>query len=849
MSVKVFISYSHRDESFKDDLVEHMAGLKRSGIVSEWNDRKITPGQNWSSEISDNLASSQIILFLVSSSFMSSDYCINVEAQKALELHKDGKAQLIPIVIRPVDWGGSELANLQGLPKDAEPVSLWQDSDAAWLNVIKGLKSCIENFKPKQDTIIKKISAIEDIQLSDSMYHWMEDTEIVLTHRKVDKVLLSDVFTIPDLEIDDSKQGDLRFYRGADSLIKEYSKLIICGEEQQGKTSLLKFYFKNFLKDGFQPILINGDRVRDSDVEVVIDKVLKEQYTGSDCVSFFSSEKSVVIIDNIDEIPLNKKFKDKFLDGLNKCFSKIILTAQSSYSFILSETPSLDGFTKADILGLGNKKREELIQRWISLGVEQTITEDELYRYCDELKDKLNSVVKKNIVPSKPIYILMLLQMFEAHSNLNLELSSHGHCYQQLIYQAFKNAKINDRDFEKYLNVLTELAWWIFKNESNPNESQLDDFFLLYQKDFFLSDRQTVLDKLFENCILSKKDFKTGFKYPYIYYFFVGKKIAESYADDPECKIMVSKIISGLHREDFANIIIFITHHTKDSWVLTEVNNILLSIFVEQSPASLDKDQLGYMDDFMKKIPELVIEQREIKQERDKYNERLDEAERERDLNKKQNNDGLDVLANINKTFKGMEIAGQIIKNRHASLRIKTLFELANNGIMSGLRFLSYFIAITDVAKNEIVRVISAHLSDNPSLTDKEMEKLAEEAYLHMTYGVINGMIRKIATSVGSKEAIQIYDSIERETPTPALQLLKQSIDLHFNKRIDIKKIAKCVEELKGNFVCSRILRELVVQHIYMFPVEYQEKQQLSELLGLSIKGQHLIEQKQKRIR
>ena len=847
MSVKVFISYSHKDEAFKDDLIEHMAGLKRAGAISEWNDRKITPGQDWSSEISDNLTSAQLILFLISSSFMSSDYCINVEAKRALELHNAGKARLIPIVIRPVDWGGSDLAALQGLPKDAEPISSWIDADAAWLNVIKGIKLCLAEFKPKLDVTAKPISNLESIQLADSMLQWIDDTEIVLTHRKVDKVKLSDVYVVPDLEMDNTKKKDIRDFRSADVVFSDNEKLIICGEEQQGKTSLLKFYFKSLLKNGIHPVVIYGEKIKDADPEVVIEKALKEQYTGLDYKSFTASETAAVFIDNVDEIPLNKKFRDKFLDQLNDKFSRLIYTAQSSFSFVSSEIPALDDFVKSDILGLGNKKREELIQRWISLGVEQTITDEELYRYCDELKEKLNSVVKKNIVPSKPIYVLMLLQMFEAHSNLNLELSSHGHCYQQLIYQTFKNAKINDRDFEKYLNVLTELAWWIFKNETNPNEHQLDVFFEKYKESYLLDNTDKVLKKLIDNCILTKKDFRTGFKYPYIYYFFVGKKIAESYADDAECKTLVEKLLKGLHREDFANIIIFITHHTKDSWVLTEINSVLKDLFEDQSAASLGKEQLSYMDDFMKQIPELVIEQREIQQERDRYNEELDLAEREEANHEK--SESLDVLANINKTFKGMEIAGQIIKNRHASLKIKTLAELANNGIMSGLRFLSYFIAITDVAKNEIIKVISAHLSENPNLTDKEVEKFAENAYLHMTYGVINGMIRKIATSVGSKEAMQIYDSIASKNSTPALQLLKQAIELHFNKRIDIKSISKCVDDLSGNFVCSRILRELVVQHIYMFPVEYQEKQQLSRLLGLSVKGQQLIEQKQKQVR
>lgn len=149
MSVKVFISYSHKDESYKDDLIEHMSGLIRSGLITEWNDRKIVPSMDWSKEISTNLEGSELILFLISSSFLASDYCVNIEVKKALEMHQSGRAQLIPIVIRAVDWGDSELSYIQGLPKDAIPVSSWSDQDEAWLNVVNGLRACIERFVPK----------------------------------------------------------------------------------------------------------------------------------------------------------------------------------------------------------------------------------------------------------------------------------------------------------------------------------------------------------------------------------------------------------------------------------------------------------------------------------------------------------------------------------------------------------------------------------------------------------------------------------------------------------------------------------------------------------------------------
>lgn len=844
MPTKVFISYSHKDEEFKNSLTEHLSGLVRSGTISEWNDRKIVSGTDWSHEINENLKSSDLILFLISSSFLSSDYCVNIEAETALSMHKSGEAQLIPIVIRAVEWSDSPLSKLQGLPKDAKPVAS-PNNDEAWVDVIQGIKKNISEFQPKANESIKLVKEGK-ISPSESIREWLDDTEITLTHRKVDRIRLPDIYIIPDVEIDDDSRKELRIYRSACSLPDKFERFLVFGEEQQGKTSLLKHYYKSFLTQSKTPLILEGSKVKDANPEVIIKKELARQYEGLTYEDFMASQEKIIIIDNIDDIGLNRKYRDKFISDICLFADKCIFTHQLAFSLLVDEIPALDDFGRAELIGLGNKKREEIIQRWISLGIEQTITEEDLYTRCDELKDTINSVVKKNIVPPKPIYILMLLQMFEAHSKLNLELSSHGHCYQQLIYQSFENAKINEREFDKYLNVLTELAWWIFSNNQNPNEAQLDGFFEEYCKVYLDVDKEVVISKLSNHSILQVKDFRTGFKYPYIYYFFVGKKISESYLENTDIQRHVNYLLDNLHREDFANILIFVAHHTKDGWVINLLQNVLSELFNEHPPATLDKEQLSFMDDFMKQIPELILEQREVQKERDAYNEKLDANERSH--NDFDESESPDILADINKTFKGMEIAGQIIRNRHASLKRDSLNILAENGINAGLRFLKYFIAISDVAKNEIVKVISAHLSENPGLTNGEIEKHAENAYLHLTYGVINSVVRKIATSVGSKEAMEIYKAIEEKESTPALLLLKQSIELHFLKRIDMKSITQSAEKLKGNFVCTRILKELVIQHIYMFPVDYKEKQQLSKLLGLSVKGQQLIEQKQKRI-
>lgn len=140
---RLFISYCHRDEAFRTELETHLAPLAREGIIEIWHDRKIIPGTPWEDSIDKELGSSDIYLFLVSPDFIASDYCYGKELAFALAQHRQGKATVLPIVIRPADWKGTALAKIQGLPRDAIPVATWPNRDEAWLDVINGIrKAC-----------------------------------------------------------------------------------------------------------------------------------------------------------------------------------------------------------------------------------------------------------------------------------------------------------------------------------------------------------------------------------------------------------------------------------------------------------------------------------------------------------------------------------------------------------------------------------------------------------------------------------------------------------------------------------------------------------------------------------
>jgi HEAT repeat protein/DNA-binding NarL/FixJ family response regulator len=112
--------------------------------VRSWHDRRITAGTDWQHQIDKSLESARLILLLISPAFMRSDYCTGIEMKRALRRHADGTARAIPVLLRPVDWENSPFSKLQALPRNTRPVTLWRNRDAAFLDVVHGIRAAID---------------------------------------------------------------------------------------------------------------------------------------------------------------------------------------------------------------------------------------------------------------------------------------------------------------------------------------------------------------------------------------------------------------------------------------------------------------------------------------------------------------------------------------------------------------------------------------------------------------------------------------------------------------------------------------------------------------------------------
>jgi hypothetical protein len=132
-TLRLFCSYSHKDENLRKQLEIHLKVLHRQGVISSWHDRLIGAGREWKDQLASNLELADIILLLVSADFLASDYCWGVEMAHALKRHEAGTARVIPF-LRDVNWSRAPFAKLHALPRDGKPVRQWCDRDAAWRN-------------------------------------------------------------------------------------------------------------------------------------------------------------------------------------------------------------------------------------------------------------------------------------------------------------------------------------------------------------------------------------------------------------------------------------------------------------------------------------------------------------------------------------------------------------------------------------------------------------------------------------------------------------------------------------------------------------------------------------------
>ncbi|MCL2115340.1 MAG: TIR domain-containing protein [Methanobrevibacter sp.] len=829
----IFLSHAHKDnkENTVEKFISKMHDLIENDEISIEFDGEINLGDDIRDKIKEKMENSDIICLFISFNYLESSNCMK-EKEKAIKLKKNKNTIVIPIILSSCDWKSEDdLTKCLVGPENADPIFSHSDPNIAWDYVSKQIKKVI---------IIEKL--IRGLEISEDFNKFLKNAEMLeRAHDSKTKVYLDDIFVFPDLisfeseNMDENKKETMNSKLLIENIL-DYSKILISGDNQSGKTSLAKMFFKTLKSKNFVPVYINNykDNYK-QDFEKILKKSFNWQYKDI-TITKISKKRIVPIIDDFHHI-INKERIIKELSN----YSKSIIFVDELFNINVEDESLLVEFENFTIKEFRYSLRHELIKKWLTLT-------DKYQSYADIDKNinVLETILGKNIgtglMPIYPFFILSAIVNYNTFRALDEEITSQGYYYQIFIHFYLKKQGVVIEEYDIYLNFLSEISFHFFNDRKEMITSQEFEIFIRnYSNKFFLPIKKDILIKNMR-FIFSPDNFKDySFNQKYFYFFFVAKYLADN-IQKKEIQDIIEKMMENLHVTEYAYITIFLSHHTKNDIVLNTIKKVSRELFKNYEPATLKKSELAFIDKEIDDLIDITLSSKpNPKAERKRRNKAYDEIELSKEKDDYDDNEDNPLGKEMRRAVKTVEVMGAILKNRKGSLELEDMEYLFREGTNIHLRILSsFFDAIKE--KDHMITSLSRTLKRNinkeggeENLTDEKIRKLAEVVLLTTSFLIVNLILRKIIHSIGSKQLALIGNNVYEENPTPANYLVKEGIWLWFDKSVNENGIKKRLKKNDFSLIGEKSMYFMIIDHCSMHEFKEREIKRIEDKLGIKI--------------
>lgn len=700
--------------------------------------------------------------------------------------------------------------------------------------------------------------------LSDSYQVKLNDPDINLKHPRKAKIMLSDIYIYPDAKkvLSEEKASKLEQIINLEK-ITTYSKLkiIIFGAERSGKTTFSKMIFSHYYNRGYVPVYINAVDIKAKsldDFNKIVYRNFSMQYSKELLEKYkqLEHEKKILIIDDMEKFKQQSDVMSKLLNQIKEVYPNLVITGSEmlKFSSIIGDSDEenevFEQFEKYEILQFGHFKRSKLIDKWNKIG-NSGLSEAELLEKHDRISADINTVIGNNFVPSYPFFLLIIIQSAESDIPHTSKDSAYGYYYELLITQSFINIDIQPKELDAYYTYISELAYHFYKSEIY----EISDYdlrkFNRYLCDKYDLDHEyeKTLCRLIDSSILERLGDFYRFKLNYVYYYFVAKYLSIKITST-EIRTIVKEMCTNLHLEENSNIIMFLTHLSKDPYILDCLYGKALEIFKEFTPTKLEGDIVS-LNTLVSDIPKIVYHNIEVKRHREERLLAKDEADFGRKeaaatnqipRRKNKDNSVLDVVTKLNVAFKTIELLGQILKNYYGSIEADQKYILAEEAYMIGLRTLNSFMSLITDNVDNVASNLQRIIEKQETNDNQQDSKLASKLLFSLCCAISYQTIIKIAESVGSKNMRNTFNQITEQNKFTSVRLIEIAIKLDQLRSLPYPDIKTLKEDVEKNVMALSILKLLVINHLYMYDTNRIDKQRICELLGIPIDKQIAID-------
>ena len=708
-------------------------------------------------------------------------------------------------------------------------------------------------------------------EIKDSFRQYLNDLEAGFAHSKVDDLRLEHVYIAPDLKDLTSRKKATsikveNLEKITDTSYEEGIKIALIGNDLSGKTAACKHIYYKYFDLGLYPVLLNGNdvgsNIRSETLKNIVEQKIEEQYETAFTLNQIDINKVIIIIDDFHKATKGKnKYWPTLMKNLETVFNNVVITGSTLMPIEnLNNEDAFKNFKLYSILEFGPKFRYELVNKWNTIGIEtRFIDHNDVLRKNDGYISHIKAIIGKNYIPSYPFYLLSILQALEGGNVQNPNYSIHGFYYEVLINDCFNKAIKDRKEISLYYNYLTQFCFFLFEMQvKDVSLEEFDEFHRLYCVKHDLSYRKETILETFDTAKLLYVNNRVFIKEKYVYYFFVAKYIANEIANKQEIKELVSKLCQRLFRDEYASILMFVTHLSKDSFIINELITNANSLLPNASVIRLDTD-INQINELVDKIPDQVLESVNVDEQRNdelKEEEKLEIIEKQLESEKdgydsfSLNDDvsTIDFFAQITRALKTIDILGQVAKKHWGELDGDQKLQLVTTTYNVGLKTLDFYLQLLQQNSKEIVEHISQlikekHFKDKVSL-EKGVEDMSRDFVFKLCFISAFGITKRVSNAIGYDKLRNTFDRVFSAQNFNSVKLIDLAIKLGYSS-IDthIEIIEEYKDEMDKNKLCTVVLQNLVIDYMYMFDTNYKTKSRICTKLGISLHEQLKIDQ------
>jgi hypothetical protein len=645
-----------------------------------------------------------------------------------------------------------------------------------------------------------------------------------------------------------------------DNLEEDQLRMILIGEDGSGKTTMCKYLYVQLWREDYIPVYINCEQLNVKwSAETFTRKVyssLAAQYENmtEEIAAQLDRTKIVLIIDDFHYLAGSSAGMAKFVYNINKVFVHIVITGKTQVQFEPITTSTREfvdayrDYVQLRIMEFGKDLRYKLIDKWNKIGRVDNMPLNDILRLNDDAMKKMDSIIGKNFLPPHPIYILTLIQSLESGSTGNPDYSLQGYYYDYLINDSLNKAISDKEALSFYYNFISEYAYFLFSDEIGLRPVAKENFEIFYNKYIKKYQISINIEVVITNLVKAKivtvdENMNINIAYNYIYYFFIARYLSTKIYD-LSIKSEIKDMCAKLYREEYSNVILFLVHLSKDPIMIDEIESVAKSLFPAQPICRMDTDVLE-INSMIESIPDQVIEMMDVEQAREaqyKHQAQMEaeagEKEAQQTYKEGRGEGSLDIIGQIVFAFKVIDILGQVTKKHWGDLPGSRKSELAEQVYQLGLRTLSIYLSVLCQSKEILAEHIKSLIESKQIKQRDKIEQFSKNFVFRMSFMASYGIVKRISNAIGYSKLRLTFQELLEKMRMPSVELVNLSIKLDHYPSFPMDDIVRLKGVMqKKNYLAWLILRNLIMDYMYLFDTPPKTKQQLQDVVGISIRS------------